>query len=106
VRVRHNGHRFGTALDASPPTAGLGGVSIATDARSNRLLTGWIAESRGFAAVGAWDGQFAAPEPVTPVESVSDLWFASAPADGRFTAAWVSRPQGDTLAVVREADGP
>lgn len=69
-------------------------------------MTGWVAEGGGFAALGAWGGSFAAPEPVTPVEGAYDLRFVAAPLAGRFTAAWASRPQGEALAVVREADGP
>jgi hypothetical protein len=106
VRTRRNGVRFGTAVDASPPIAGLGDVSIAADPESGRLLTGWVAGGGGFAALAAWGDPFAAPEPVTPAEGASQLNFVAAPLAGRFTAAWVSRPQGDALTVVREADDP
>jgi hypothetical protein len=36
----------------------------------------------------------------------SSLAFGAAPLAAGFTAAWVSRAQGEALAVVREADGP
>jgi hypothetical protein len=105
VHLRRNGARFGAAVNASPPTAGLGDVSIAADPRSGSLLTGWVAQGGGFAALGARGGPFGAPEPVTPAEGASQLNFVPAPVPGLFTAAWVSRLQGDALAVVREADG-
>jgi hypothetical protein len=108
VQVRRTGQRFGAPVDASPPTAGLHGVSIAADSASGRLLAGWIAPataSRGYAAVRPFGGAFGTPEAVTPDEAVQEIGFMAAATGGSFTAAWVARP-GDGNAVVREADGP
>lgn len=109
VHLRRDGQRFGRAIEVSPPTDGLRDLSLAADDSS--LLAGWLVPTppsvfgRGFAARMPFGGAFREPEQVTPDEGVSDIGFAKALDGASFTAAWVGRPDGDTTAVVREADG-
>ncbi len=122
VQIRHNGKRFGPAIDASPPSGGLRDVSLAADTLSATLLAGWIVPTPtgdggglGYAALRPFDRQFAAPQPVTPDEAVSEIAFtATSTPPNAFTAAWIARPGGtgpgvplaDLQTVVREATQP